>query len=59
MTAFMGAFALSAPGSEPADAILFGAPHGTPYPAIDNRVHEDAAAVLNGTAPEESLVKIK
>ena len=53
MTAFMGAFALSAPGSEPADAILFGAPHGTPYPAIDNRVHEDAAAVIRAVSAQD------
>ena len=53
MTAFMGAFALSAPGSEPADAILFGAPHGTPYPAIDNRVHEDAAAAIRAASTQD------
>jgi agmatinase len=46
MTVFMGAFALSAPGSEPADAILFGAPHGTPYPGIDNRAYEDAPTAI-------------
>ena len=47
---FMGAFALSAPGAEQADAILFGAPHGTPYPGIDNRVHEDAPAAIREAA---------
>ena len=43
---FMGGFALDRPGATPADAILFGAPHGTPYPGIDNRVHEDAPAAV-------------
>lgn len=46
----MGAFALASPASEPADAILFGAPHGTPYPGIDNRVHEQAPAAIRAAS---------
>ncbi len=36
---FMGAFPLASVGDAPADGVLFGAPHGTPYPEIDNRPH--------------------
>ena len=43
---FLGAHRIASPGEEHADAILFGAPHGTPYPGIDNRVHERTAATL-------------
>ncbi len=43
---FMGAFPLDAVGAEPADAVLFGAPHGTPYPGIDNRPHAGAMQAL-------------
>lgn len=43
---FMGAFPLDAPAAAPADAILFGAPHGTPYPGIDNAPHADTMQAL-------------
>lgn len=36
-----------------AHAVLFGAPHGTPYPDIDNRVHEDTANALRRTFGNE------
>ena len=42
----MGAFPLDAVGAEPADAVLFGAPHGTPYPGIDNRPHAGTMQAL-------------
>ena len=42
----MGAHAATSPADARADAMLFGAPHGTPYPGIDNRVHEGTAAAL-------------
>lgn len=43
---FVGAFAAPGIDSVVADAVLFGAPHGTPYPGIDNRVHEAAPNAL-------------
>ena len=43
---FMGAFPLAAIGDEPADAVLFGAPHGTPYPGIDNAPHAGSMQAL-------------
>jgi agmatinase len=42
--AFMGATAVSSPGGF--DAAIFGAPHGTPYRGIDNRVHAGTAPAL-------------
>ena len=36
-----------------ADAVLFGAPHGTPYSGIDNRGHEDTANALRRTFGNE------
>lgn len=47
---FMGTLALSEPGAETVDAVLFGAPHGTPYPGIDNGVHAATAEVLRTTS---------
>jgi agmatinase len=47
---FQEAFPLAAPGAEPADAVLFGAPHGTPYAGIDNRVHERSAEVIRAAS---------
>ena len=38
---FMGAVAVATPTGYA--VAIFGAPHGTPYPGIDNRVHETAA----------------
>lgn len=43
---FMGAFPLEQVGAEPADAVLFGAPHGTPYPRIDNEPHAGSMQAL-------------
>jgi len=37
-----------------ADAALFGAPHGTPYPGIDNRVHAASAAALRAAMAGDS-----
>lgn len=45
-TAFMGATLAADTQIDGADAVLFGAPHGTPYPEIDNRAYEDAANAL-------------
>ena len=50
---FVEAFPLSAPGAEPADAVLFGAPHGTPYPGLDNRVHARSAAAIRDASQAE------
>ena len=36
----MGATPAATPEAADAHAMLFAAPHGTPYPGIDNRVHE-------------------
>ena len=46
----MGTFALGAPGEAPADVVLFGAPHGTPYAGIDNEVYAATAEVLRTTS---------
>lgn len=43
---FMGAFPLERVGDAPADAVLFGAPHGTPYPGIDNAPHAGSMQAL-------------
>lgn len=45
-TVFMGATPATGGHIDRADAVLFGAPHGTPYPGIDNRGYEDAANAL-------------
>lgn len=44
VTPFLGA--TQASSSRGYDAALFGAPHGTPYPSIDNEVHAAAAGAL-------------
>ena len=36
------------------DAALFGAPHGTPYPSIDNRKHAASAAALRNALAGDS-----
>jgi agmatinase len=46
----MGAFPLTSVECEPADAVLFGAPHGTPYSGIDNRVHERSPQAIRDGA---------
>jgi len=46
--------AVAAKSAEGFDAALFGAPHGTPYPDIDNRVHAATAAALRGALREDS-----
>lgn len=33
---------------------LFGAPHGTPYPGIDNRAHEGSAAAIRAAVTEDA-----
>ncbi len=50
----MGAVAAASPTAAEADAMLFGAPHGTPYPGIDNRVHEDTANALRRSFGSEA-----
>jgi agmatinase len=50
--AFVGASHVKAP--EGCHAVLFGAPHGTPYPLIDNRVHEDAPQALRDVMSEDT-----
>jgi agmatinase len=50
--AFVGASHVKAP--EGCHAVLFGAPHGTPYPLIDNRVHEDAPQALRDVMSEDA-----
>ncbi len=48
---FMGAKPSSSP--EGFAAAIFGAPHGTPYPGIDNRVHQTAPdAFRSAIAPD-------
>lgn len=48
---FMGAVATKSPGGF--DAAIFGAPHGTPYPGINNSVHAGAAdAFRKALAPD-------
>jgi len=37
-----------------ADAVIFGAPHGTPYDGIDNRVHEGAPDALRQSLEEDA-----
>jgi agmatinase len=47
---FMGTLPLRSVDAEPVDAVLFGAPHGTPYAGIDNEVHATTAEVLRTTS---------
>lgn len=49
---FMGASRDINPGD--ADAVLFGAPHGTPYKGIDNVVHAGTADALRTAMEEDS-----
>jgi agmatinase len=35
------------------DAVIFAAPHGTPYPGIDNRVHERTGAAIRSAVSED------
>jgi agmatinase len=49
---FMGA--LAAKSADGFDAALFGAPHGTPYPDIDNRVHAATATALRAALREDA-----
>jgi hypothetical protein len=51
---FMGGFPLDAVGDEPADAVVFGAPHGTPYPGIDNAPHADSMQALREALASDS-----
>jgi agmatinase len=44
----------SAKTAADANAAVFGAPHGTPYPAIDNRVHAGAADAFRKALAEDS-----
>lgn len=53
-TPFMGAHIATGLDGLKADAALFGAPHGTPYPKIDNRVHEDAPDALRRSFEEDA-----
>ncbi|WP_337660388.1 arginase family protein [Anderseniella sp. Alg231-50] len=48
---FMGADAGINP--DQADAVVFGAPHGTPYPNIDNQVHAGAPDALRAAMGED------
>lgn len=54
---FMGATPATGEQMDAADAVLFGAPHGTPYPGIDNRGYEDAANALRRSfGPDASWI---
>jgi len=50
----MGAVVAASPEAAEADAMLFAAPHGTPYPDIDNRVHEDTGRAIRASFGEEA-----
>ena len=50
---FMGT--ISSPTPTGFAAAVFGAPHGTPYPDIDNRVHETAPDAFRKSLEEDSL----
>ncbi len=44
----------STPGAlEEADAVVFGAPHGTPYDGIDNAVHAKSASAMRAAIEED------
>ncbi len=49
---FMGATGTVKP--DQADAVLFGAPHGTPYRDIDNEVYADAPNAMRAAMEEDS-----
>lgn len=50
---FMGAVSASSPAGF--DAAIFGAPHGTPYPEIDNSIHRGAPDAFRTALAEDSL----
>ena len=50
---FMGASPSKTP--EGFAAAIFGAPHGTPYPEIDNRIHQGAPDAFRTALAEDSL----
>ena len=50
--AFVGAAHVEGPKG--CQAVLFGAPHGTPYPLINNRVHEDTPQALRAALAEDA-----
>lgn len=49
---FMGAKSAQSPAG--CDIAIFGAPHGTPYPSIDNRIHKTAADAFRAALMEDS-----
>ena len=49
---FMGA--ARAPSPEGFDAAVFGAPHGTPYPEIDNSIHRGAPDAFRSALAEDA-----
>lgn len=50
---FMGAVSATSPAGF--DAAIFGAPHGTPYPEIDNAIHRGAPDAFRIALAEDSL----
>jgi len=51
--AFMGAVSATSPAGF--DAAVFGAPHGTPYPEIDNSIHRGAPDAFRTALTEDAL----
>jgi agmatinase len=51
---FMGATASTTPEEADAHAMLFAAPHGTPYPGISNRVHEATGRAVRASFGAEA-----
>lgn len=49
---FMGATSAESPAGY--DIAIFGAPHGTPYPSIDNRIHKGSADAFRGALLEDA-----
>lgn len=47
----------ASPGADPNGhgAAIFGAPHGTPYPSIDNRIHQSSPNALRKALAEDAL----
>ena len=50
--AFVGASHVETP--QGCHAVLFGAPHGTPYPVINNRLHADTPETLRAAMAEDA-----
>ena len=50
---FMGA--TSATRAEGFDAAIFGAPHGTPYPGLDNRIYRSAPDAFRKALAERAM----